>query len=372
MDVGNYISELLALHGEVSVPGLGYFAHTRVNGHYNEQESRFYPPTYSVQFDPRFIDDETLPKYIADKKNISVASAKYFIEKYINSIKTQAQNGDAPLADLGCFYMEDSKLFFETSQAQLNSPDFFGYETLDLRKIGSTAAQPKQASQPLPVSPPVTAANSPLTTAPLAPSVDEDYISDEQHEAYMAEAVRKRKKRATWLFVILMVVFTTGAVFLVNRYNPNIFKWSGEKTDTTTKKPVKETKVINAAVEVDKDTAGTGTTAAPAAKPEAEKPVTDTVAKSAAPAVKDEVAAGPRFEIMGGSFKDDKEANTAIANYKKLGVDAHIVTDAPGRRVKLSLGTYKTHTEAEAARKEILATKKVNKHIYILEIKPKL
>ncbi|HEK22173.1 SPOR domain-containing protein [Mucilaginibacter sp.] len=370
MDVGNYISELLALHGEVSVPGLGYFAHTRVNGHYNEQEGRFYPPSYSVQFDPQFIDDETLPKYIADKKNISVASAKYFTEKYINTIKMQAQNGDAPLADLGCFYMEDSKLFFETNQNQRNSPDFFGYEPLSLHKVGSAPVQPKQLTQENTTPAPIEV-NIAAPAEILNPADDDDYLSEEE-EAYLVNQVRKRKRRTSWLFIILMILFTAGALYLVNRYNPALFNVIGKKRETATKQPVKDTKVINAAIEVDKDTAATDTPKTQPATHIAEKPIKDTTAKNTAPVVKDEVVAGPRFEIMGGSFKDDKEANTAIANYKKLGVDAHIVTDAPGRRVKLSLGTYKTRAEAEAARKAILATKKVNKDIYTLEIKPKL
>src|SRR6478735_266105 len=112
MDVGNFISDLLAQHGDVSVPGLGYFALTRINGHYNEQEGKIYPPAYSVQFDPQVIEDETLTQYIADKKNISLASSKYFTDKFINNIKLQAQSEEVALANLGWFYTQGDQLFF--------------------------------------------------------------------------------------------------------------------------------------------------------------------------------------------------------------------------------------------------------------------
>ena len=78
MDVGYFISELLGQHGNVSVPGLGYFTHTRVNGYYNEAEETFYPPGYSVHFEPQLVEDDSLSQYIADNKHISLASSKYF------------------------------------------------------------------------------------------------------------------------------------------------------------------------------------------------------------------------------------------------------------------------------------------------------
>jgi hypothetical protein len=135
MDVGNFISDLLAQHGGVSVPGLGNFAHNRVNGHYNEREGKMYPPTCSVQFHPQLVEDETLAQYIADKKNISLASSKYFTEKYINNIKLQAQAEEAPLADLGWFYTEGDQLYFRPGTG--TDLSFFGYEPLSLYKLGS-------------------------------------------------------------------------------------------------------------------------------------------------------------------------------------------------------------------------------------------
>ena len=128
MDVGNFIGELLVQRGDVSVPGLGYFARTRTNGHYNEHESKLYPPAYSVHFNPKHVEDETLIQYIAGKKNISLASSKYFTEKYITNIKLQAQSEETPLADLGWFYTEGTQLFFRPGNNIGDNPDFFGYE----------------------------------------------------------------------------------------------------------------------------------------------------------------------------------------------------------------------------------------------------
>src|SRR6478609_4172165 len=108
MDVGFYVSELLELHNSVSVPGLGNLTRARISGYYNEAEETFYPPRYEVQFEPDLdSEDGKLINYIADKKNISIASAKYFIEKYIIHLKQEALAGEVLMGGIGYFYFKD-------------------------------------------------------------------------------------------------------------------------------------------------------------------------------------------------------------------------------------------------------------------------
>jgi cell division protein FtsN len=366
MDVGYFISELLAQHGDVSVPGLGYFARTRVNGHYNDGEGKLYPPGYSVEFNPQSIEDDTLAQYIVDKKNISLASSKYFTEKFVNNIKLQAQAAEAALGNLGWFYTQGEHLYFKPNTALDTDPDFFGYQPLSLHKIGAA-----------PVA--ITATIPPVeekTVTPVTIPQKQDqtngnqYQTDEEHEAYLVESAHKKKRNSTIVFVLLAILLTALVVYLVDRYDPSVFNLEAPKPKVTKTEPV-----INARVEQPADTnAAAKETANTNYKPDsvkaaAVKPPTDSVAKT--PVGENNIITGTRYEVMGGSFKDLKEANKAIANYKKLGVEARIVEDAPGRRVKVTLGTFKTRAESEAARKELLKQKKVSKDIYSLEIKPK-
>ena len=138
MDVGNFIGELLAQQGDVCVPGLGYFALTRSNGYYNDDEGKFYPPVNSVRFDTDYNENDTLAEYIADKKNISLASAKYFTDRYINNIKLLAQSDKTPLADLGWFYTQGTKLLFKPDVERYD-PELFGYKPLTFHKLGKRA-----------------------------------------------------------------------------------------------------------------------------------------------------------------------------------------------------------------------------------------
>src|ERR1700759_345899 len=98
MDLAIYINELLGLRGEVNVPGVGYFAQKRIAGHYNDGDKKFYPPKHEIVFDPESRDDDGLAAYISKKKNISPASAKYFIDKYTASLKQQASEQKANIS----------------------------------------------------------------------------------------------------------------------------------------------------------------------------------------------------------------------------------------------------------------------------------
>lgn len=367
MDVGNFIGDLLAQHGEVSVPGLGYFALARINGHYNEKEGKVYPPTYSVQFDPQVVEDETLAQYIADKKNISLASSKYFTEKFINNIKLQAQAEDVALADLGWFYTEGNQLFFRPNAGISSNPEFFGYQPLSLHKLG---AAPLQSATPQ-----YTTTEPALQEAAFAPpvAVPEEheepeqnlrYETDEEHEEYLRELTRKKRRNSTIIFIVLAVALTAGVVFLLNRYDSTIFNLEAPK-----QKPTKAANVIPAKVETlaPVDTNKKTKTSDSTNTAMVTTPVTDTVATNIAPT--DTKITGPRYEVLAGAFKTIASADLQIANYERMGFKGHIAEGVPGRKFNISLGTYRTKAEATAALDRILNTGKLKeKDVYVRPI----
>ncbi|GAA4089066.1 hypothetical protein [Mucilaginibacter panaciglaebae] len=138
MDVGFYLGELLMQQGEVSVPGLGYFVQARVSGYYDENERKFYPPYHQAQFDLQSIDDDALAEYIAVKKNISLASARYFAEKYITNLKHQALITEVAIGNLGWFYTEMTQLTFRPAPKIIDDTIFFGFEPVSISKANDT------------------------------------------------------------------------------------------------------------------------------------------------------------------------------------------------------------------------------------------
>src|SRR5215469_6841220 len=113
MNLADYLSELLGIQDEVNVPGLGYFIRTRVNAYYNDSEKRFYPPYHQIKFVGQPREDDSFAQYVADKKNISLASSKYFVEKFITKLREDASHGKYPFADLGSFQMDVDQLVFK-------------------------------------------------------------------------------------------------------------------------------------------------------------------------------------------------------------------------------------------------------------------
>ncbi|GGH16056.1 HU domain-containing protein [Mucilaginibacter phyllosphaerae] len=369
MDVGNFISELLAQQGEVNVPGLGYFAHTRNNGHYNEQQAILYPPAYHVQFDPEFTDDQILAQHIADRKNISLASSKYFTEKYINNIKLQAQDAEIPMADLGWFYTEDDQLYFRANTSTNTDPDFFGYQPITLPKLGAARAEETPAAyEPAQEYAAPVAIPQPQKQQEQPPE-GYRYETDEEHEEHLIRLVRKRKITSTLVFVTLTLLLTALVIYLVNRYDPTIFNRDTNKVKVTKTEPVINAKVTPIEIEdtTAKDTVKTAvntdslTVAAKAA------PVTDTAAKIKAPV--NNTITGPRYEILAGAFYTAAKAKLEIQKYEKMGFEAYIADGVPGKKVNVSLGTFKTKAEANAAFDKIIKTGKIKpKDVYVLPV----
>src|ERR1700712_1251345 len=173
MNLADYLSELLAQYEEVSVPGLGYFVRERVNGFYNDKDSKFYPPYHKVKFVPQPKDDDTFAQYVADKKNISLASSKYFAEKFVAKLREQALTGKYLFADLGLFYTQQDQLVFKANDKVTDDPAFYGYPPLTVFKPGQTVndqyARPSFADAPGQVA---------AAPKPPQPVVDEPYFEE--------------------------------------------------------------------------------------------------------------------------------------------------------------------------------------------------
>lgn len=368
MDVGYFIGELLAQHGEVMVPGLGYFAHTRVNGHYNDREGRIYPPRYSVQFDPQFIDDDTLAQYIADNKSISLASSKYFTEKYVANLRHLATTGDAAIANLGWFFTEDFKLAFRSNNELNTGPDFFGYPPINIYKLGT---QPDE----LPAQPQFNyGTTAPAQVADTTEPEEEapQFETDAEHEAYLVDLTAKRKRKTLITFVILAILLSGLIYFLYMKYDRSAFNLEEPAKTTTVKKDsvAKPKKIAVVKDTAKKDASDDSITIVRFDKQKTFVAEKDTAKRKVisfgVTPPPDTVATGPHYEILGGSFKTMEKANAAIEAYKKKGFTASVLDNVAGPSRKVTLGSYKTRAEAIAAQRKILATGKIKPaEIYI-------
>lgn len=370
MDVGFYLGELLMQVGEVSVPGLGYFVQARMSGYYDEQDGTFYPPYHQVQFDVQSIDDDALAQYIADKKNISLASARYFCEKYITNLKQQAVVGEISIGNLGWFYTDQGQLTFRPADKLIDDTIFYGYQAIKMGKATSApepepekpvitrpdliypTRYPKQEAAPEPEPEPeneheavyetgATETESGSTETENQYGYDEEFLNTED---YYEEEERRGPMRTIIIVVGVVLVLVVG-IFALKTYAPDAFQrlqfW--------------KQKGVTVPLPVDKDS--TLTTPADTLKTDSTTTV-DSIVKDSTAKV---VAKGDttiRYELIVATCKNIGDANKKINEFKKVGLDVKIVTDAPGPRIKLSAGVYKTEAEAASAATALTDAKK--------------
>jgi hypothetical protein len=363
MDIANYLSELLGQHEKISVPGLGYFVHVRVNATYNDAERKFYPPGYKIQFDTQTIeDDDTLTRYIADRKKISLASSKYFTDKYISALKQEASLQEVPFADLGWFFMDKGKIAFKSKISNTDNAAFFGYEPISIKKLNQTT-EPEVVAAPPVVSTPIAAtpveASEPEATPeplPLPPPIRAYTPVAEQPEEYFEDEPEERRGLSIWAIILIVIIILGSALFTVYKFKPELLHLNKNKGQEmqlpvqTNTPPVatpdtdslkKAAKAIDSVKAISKpDSALKKTTAAVT-------PPVDTVAK-------------PVFVIFAGSFRKLPQAEIFIKELKGRGIEARTLTGAgTGQRVKVIIGSFASSADAEAEKNKLIGLKKI-------------
>lgn len=158
------------------------------------------------------------------------------------------------------------------------------------------------------------------------------------------EEVKKRSPLLTIIIVVFILALIVVGTYLLK---PELFSQFIGKT------PVSSSKTIAPAIQpVVTDSLTSSSTPKqdslkkPAATKSAAKDSAKTVAvKPIVPVqVKDTVIT---YEIIGASMHDQKEADNFIAQMKKSGIEAKVVTNMAGKRLKMSIATLKDEKSAQ-------------------------
>ncbi|AYL94070.1 SPOR domain-containing protein [Mucilaginibacter celer] len=342
MDIANYLSELLGRHTEVSVPGLGCFSQQRVNGYYDDAQGTFFPPGFKLNFEPQPKEDEILARYIAEKKKISLASSKYFTEKYINSLKQELVLHEVAFAELGWFYLQDGRISFRAQEKQSNDPLFFGLAPVKINKANYVPPPPPPT--PLPAAVPLqqTFTPPPINTASGQPE-------------YVEEEIEEKRGISVWIIIAIVVVVLACAAFAVYKFKPGLLHLKKNNDAPAAVEKPKTTPVVKPdslkkdSVSTTPDTAKAISTGAKAL----DKPVvvTDTTKTE--------------YAIFIGSFKTKAKSEEAIKDYKRKGITARAWTGpGTGIKIKIIIGGFATSDEAETERKKLIAQGKIATDTY--------
>jgi cell division septation protein DedD len=368
MDIANYLSELLGQHGEISVPGLGYFVHVRVGAWYNDAERKFYPPGYKIQFDPQTLDgDDTLTKYIAEKKKISLASSKYFTDKYIGALKQEAALQEVPFADLGWFFTDKGKIAFKSKISNNDNASFYGYAPVSIKKLNQPAA-PEVTAQtaapaPEPADTPVqaTAAIPSPEPLPLPPPVRNIEFTEtvNQPEEYVDDEPEPRRGISLWAIILIVVIILASAALTVYKFKPQWLHLNKGQEMQLQPEP-KATPVTKS----DTDSVKKAAQPADTIKKAILKP--DSALKTASVATPPaDSSTAPVFAVILGSFKTVKKAQAEADIYQKKGVDARVYSGpGTGKLIKVVTGSFATYDEAKAQKDRLVKEKKIETTSY--------
>nr|WP_294794767.1 hypothetical protein [uncultured Mucilaginibacter sp.] len=335
MDVGFYLEELLVQQGEVKVPGLGEFSLIRMSAHYDEKGSVFHPPFNKVSFEPQAdVEDNELAEYLVASKGISIESAQYFIEKYIVTLRQEATGGEVPLGNLGFFYNEGAELSFKPNDRLSNDPATYGFSPVKISKANAVHTTPESSQS-------ITETYLPE----YEPEVQE-IAEEEVTEPFEEEQVSRGPLRGILIALGIAVALGIGA-FLLYQYWPAKF----DKKNKTVMAPAKSKPVIVAAPKVDSLHTDS-----------LKKALNDTTAK-----VTTDTVRTISYELVISSFKTTNGATKERDRYIKAGLtNAKILQGAPGRRLKISIGSFKTRAEALELRKKLITRGTLTETAYVL------
>jgi len=183
------------------------------------------------------------------------------------------------------------------------------------------------------------------------------------------EVVEEEKTTPAYLKVLMVVVVLL--IFIAGTYilKPELFEGITGKTNSSMQ-PAAKPQTAPVTVVQPTDSAIIDTTKGNTTPPTvANRPIVkkDSVKKSPVLAVQDTAVT---YEIIGAAVLNKKESDYFIYQMKQSGVTAKGLPNEPGKRIKMSLGTFKDRASA-TAEMEKLASKLKIKGIYIYPNKQK-
>lgn len=406
MEILSYLAELIKTRKEVGIPGLGTIYKIKSPGRYDVGSHAFVPPTYTLDFTDEIKEHTSLATFISRKRNISSESAAHYIDQFAASALQQlADHQEVDLGEIGTLSHVSDKVSFTPGNAVNLGTDFYGLpnlkedhaassETTELtsnepvssEKTEELYHEKKEIEEEFPVYEEIS--EVPLPDQPVikhylveTPEVAEDILPTTLHSSSLhpepiaaptpsAEPVvyeeEEEKQAPFYPKVIIALAIVLLAVAAIYFLRPDLFSRTEVPAQPTIAKTVipdssklkadsiaqvdsikRSNEKVILAIDSAKDTAKTATPMVPTA-----------VETPAAPL---------RFEIIAASLANKKEADEFLAQMKRRNIPAK-VADLPGRRIKISIGSF---NDEQAAKDELKVLKKTTKipGIYIFPVR---
>jgi len=330
MDIPAFISDLLAQQGVLIVPGLGTFTRVRIEGYYNKDQQQFCPPTQQIQFKGEHGDDNILADRIASERQISIASAKYFIEKFVSAVLEQAGVGSAPFGNLGTFNTRRGNLVFTANELNETDEAFYGLAPVKLKRNNSfkkdVAPPPRLVELPVPAPEPVPAPIPEVVEEVPEPEEVEPAVEEEE---YVEEEETGSRGVNIWLILALIIVLIGVGIIALFEYKPALFNRVKPLFSNLAHHPAPPPVKLSAADSLKR-------------AQQAQKDIGITRAVVTADSVGTDT-----FRIVIGSWQGLKKATLDAEEHTKQGVNAEV--HKAGGKYQVTVATYNNNDSAKAA-----------------------
>lgn len=109
LNIGQYLYQLLLIHEQVGVPGIGIFKKERIPAGYNKEEGRFLPPSFTYSLLSHATVDHILLDFLAKEKQISDEEAREKIDFSVSKLFDEiAVRGEVELDKIGFLKQENN------------------------------------------------------------------------------------------------------------------------------------------------------------------------------------------------------------------------------------------------------------------------
>lgn len=349
MKIGNYIHQLLLENDLVIIPGFGAFVSTYKSAEIDTDTNELKPPSKEISFNQQIRNnDGLLVGRVAEGEAVSHFDALKKIEQERENIIYQLDKGEKVyLEETGeLFVNEKNEIQLEPAQNENLLLDSFGLESVQMKHTEETPAETE-----LHVEPEKTDSEKETTTVTSAAEVvqepkkeksenrDEFFQSVKQHtprKSVIENNTEEKKKRSwLWLILVLAPIIVVGIYITINKQNSENQPQNNSNESGIT---------INEAPVIKADSSQTDS-------------IQET-AKDSIPAEKIEIptetlnADSPKYILVGGSFKEEENANTYLLQLKDEGCEPFHLGKR-GNFYIVGIGKYYTVEDALAAKDDL-------------------
>ncbi|HEY1025825.1 MAG TPA: SPOR domain-containing protein [Sphingobacteriaceae bacterium] len=339
MNIAPFIADLLQEHDEVSVSGLGTFYKKRVEGYFDKQKNDFYPPSEKLAFKSDFRTDDLLTGYVGKQKNISLASAAYFVEKFAAGILQQLNDtGNADLSPLGVLFKSEAELTLEAEEKLKLGHSFYGFAPVkDIEKVPAASVGHYQEE--------------------IAPASDAD------NEYEFNDEPRKRSKGVliTGIITVILIVVTA-----IHFWKPELFKrlTEGAPAQVPQKMAIPVGKPQTYADSIAVADSIVGALEQQGFDVDSARDTIDVTTRA-----QQVNTTGTTYEIIAASLNRQADAERIVKAFKSKGIDARIILakDKKRNNILVSLASF---SDKPSAQKELTRIKEdIEPGAYIYDLK---